>query len=110
MHFSGLFIGAATFLIIGLFHPVVIKAEYYWGKKVWPFFLAVGVLALMLSIFINHFLFSTILGVFSFSSFWSIRELFEQEQRVKKGWFPENPKRAVRNDSDSLFWDNRNHQ
>ena len=31
MHFEGLLIGACTFLIIGLFHPLVIKMEYYWG-------------------------------------------------------------------------------
>ena len=33
------------------------------------------------------------LGILAFSCFWSIRELFEQEQRVKKGWFPKNEKR-----------------
>ena len=31
INFNGLLIGIATFLIIGLFHPVVVKAEYYWG-------------------------------------------------------------------------------
>ena len=31
----GLFIGVCTFLIIGLFHPVVVKAEYYWGTRCW---------------------------------------------------------------------------
>jgi hypothetical protein len=36
---------------------------------------------------------STLLGVFAFSSFWSIHELFEQRERVRKGWFPQNPKR-----------------
>ena len=30
-HLAGLFIGICTFLIIGLFHPVVVKAEYYWA-------------------------------------------------------------------------------
>ena len=29
----GLVIGISTFLIIGLFHPIVIKGEYYLGKK-----------------------------------------------------------------------------
>ena len=38
-HLSGLFIGICTFLIIGLFHPVVVKAEYYWGTKCWWIFL-----------------------------------------------------------------------
>ena len=31
INFDGLLIGIVTFLIIGLFHPVVVKAEYYWG-------------------------------------------------------------------------------
>ena len=33
INFDGLLIGIATFLIIGLFHPVVVKAEYYWGRN-----------------------------------------------------------------------------
>ena len=28
INFDGLLIGIVTFLIIGLFHPVVVKAEY----------------------------------------------------------------------------------
>ena len=31
MNFTGLLVGLSTFLIIGLFHPLVIKAEYYLG-------------------------------------------------------------------------------
>ena len=31
INFDGLLIGIVTFLIIGLFHPIVVKAEYYWG-------------------------------------------------------------------------------
>lgn len=38
----GLFIGVCTFLIIGLFHPVVVKAEYYWGTRCWWVFLLLG--------------------------------------------------------------------
>ena len=33
IHFHGLLIGIATFLIIGLFHPIVIKSEYYLNSK-----------------------------------------------------------------------------
>ncbi len=29
MHFEGLTMGLIVFLIIGIFHPMVIKAEYY---------------------------------------------------------------------------------
>ena len=32
---TGLVIGLATFLIIGLFHPLVIKGEYHFGVKIW---------------------------------------------------------------------------
>jgi hypothetical protein len=27
---------------------------------------------------------------------WSIKELKEQRRRVKKGWFPQNPKRSLK--------------
>ena len=41
-------------------------------------------------------LLSTLLGVVAFSSFWSILELFQQRERVRKGWFPANPKQKTR--------------
>lgn len=93
MNFTGLIIGIATFLIIGLFHPIVIKAEYYLGTKCWWMFALAGIIFIVLSILIETIILSTILGVFGFSSFWSILEIFEQKKRVEKGWFPKNPKR-----------------
>lgn len=44
-----------------------------------------------ISIFIENITISAIIGVTGFSSLWSINEIIEQEERVKKGWFPENP-------------------
>ena len=93
MRFYGIIIGLATFLVIGALHPVVIKAEYYIGTKIWPAFLAVGLLCLGLSLFTENFIVSTILGVLGFSLLWSILELFHQKKRVEKGWFPANPNR-----------------
>lgn len=93
MNFSGVIIGIATFLIIGLFHPLVIKAEYHFGKRCWWAFLIAGLTGTALSLFLESMILSTLAGVFAFSSFWSIGELYQQEQRVKKGWFPQNPKR-----------------
>ena len=93
IHFNGLFIGIVTFLIIGLFHPIVVKAEYYWGTKCWWLFLILGIGGTIASLLIKTVLISAICGVFAFSSFWSIKEIFEQEGRVMKGWFPKNPKR-----------------
>lgn len=90
---SGLAVGIFTFLIIGLFHPLVIKAEYYIGTKSWWLFLLLGIVAAAASIGIEGLFLSILFGVVSFSSFWSILEVFEQRERVRKGWFPENPKR-----------------
>ena len=89
----GLIIGIGTFLIIGLFHPLVVKAEYYIGTKSWWIFLAMGIIGIVLSLYLENILLSTITGVFAFSSFWSIFEIFEQKKRVEKGWFPRNPKK-----------------
>ena len=95
-HLAGLFIGICTFLIIGLFHPVVVKAEYYWGTKGWWIFLILGIGGVIASLSIGNVILSSMLGVFAFSSFWTIKEVFEQEERVRKGWFPKNPKRKYK--------------
>ena len=83
MNYAGIIIGLGTFLIIGVFHPIVIKAEYYFGKRCWWVFLLAGAGAAAGSLFISNIIVSTL----------SILELFEQEKRVAKGWFPRNPKR-----------------
>mgnify|MGYP003557955832 FL=1 len=93
LNVSGIIIGISTFLIIGLFHPIVIKAEYYYGTKCWWVFLIVGIIGIILSIITSNILISSCLGVFAFSSLWTIKEVFDQKKRVKKGWFPMNPKR-----------------
>lgn len=93
INFIGIGIGLVTFLTIGLFHPIVIKAEYYWGKQRWWVFLLAGILFTLASLFVENPYCSIVLGVVAFSSFWSILEMFEQHERVRKGWFPMNPKR-----------------
>ena len=96
LNFNGLLIGIVTFLIIGFFHPIVVKAEYYWGTKCWWIFLILGLVGTFLSLFIQSTFWSVVCGVFAFSSFWTIKEVFEQEERVLKGWFPKNPKRTYK--------------
>ena len=80
MNYNGIIIGLATFLIIGLF-------------RCWWVFVLAGLLFGILSLYLDHIVWSSIAGVTAFSSFWSIHEIIEQEERVKKGWFPANPKR-----------------
>ena len=91
MNLIGLLVGLSTFLIIGLFHPLVIKAEYYIGVKSWELFAVAGVAFAVASLLAKGLVLSTILGVVAFSSFWSILEVFEQRERVRKGWFPAGP-------------------
>ena len=76
MYFTGVIIAVSTFLIIGIFHPIVIKTEYYTA-----------------ALFIENVIVSSIFGVVGASFLWSIGELFDQRKRVLKGWFPMNPKR-----------------
>ena len=91
MNFTGIITGLATFLIIGVFHPIVIKAEYDLGTKCWWMFLLAGIIFGAISLVVSNLIISIILGVTAFSSFWSILELFHQKERVRKGWFPEGP-------------------
>ena len=93
LNFFGIIIGVATFLVIGLFHPLVIKAEYYIGVKSWWLFLLLGVVSAAASLLVENLVLSILLGVVAFSSFWSIGEVFQQKKRVEKGWFPSNPKK-----------------
>ncbi|XIJ22937.1 DUF4491 family protein [Lacrimispora sp. JR3] len=95
MNYEGIIIGMGTFLLIGLLHPVVIKAEYYFGTKIWPAFLAAGIVCIVLSLFSSGRVLSPLLAVLGFSLLWSIKELFEQKQRVEKGWFPRNPNKKI---------------
>lgn len=96
VYFSGLIIGAFSFLVIGLFHPVVIKTEYYTGTRFWWVFLILGLAGCVASLLIKDIVLSALVGVFAFCCLWTIKELFEQRDRVRKGWFPKNPKRDYR--------------
>ena len=91
LHFTGLVIGIATFLIIGIFHPIVIKGEYYFGVKIWWIFLISGIITGVASLLVEDILISTLLAVWAASSLWGIGELFEQRRRVERGWFPARP-------------------
>ena len=93
MNFSGIIVGAAVFLSIGICHPAIIKMEYAWGKQSWWIWLVCGLAFSALSLFVSNDTLSTIIGVFAFSCLWGIHEMFLQEKRVLRGWFPENPAR-----------------
>ena len=93
VNFQGVILGLAAFLCIGIWHPIVIKAEYYFGTKIWWAFLLVGVAGICGSLLVRNTYVSVFLGIFAFSALWGIHELFQQKKRVERDWFPRNPKR-----------------
>ena len=95
LHFTGLIIGIATFVIIGIFHPIVIKGEYYFGTGIWWIFLISGIITGVCSVLVADVLWSTLLAVWAASSLWGLGELFEQKRRVERGWFPARPEGKI---------------
>ena len=93
MYFTGIIIAASTFLAIGIWHPIVIKTEYYWGTRPWVIYLIVGLACVAGALFIENAILLSVVGVFGASALWGIGELFEQKKRVERGWFPKNPNR-----------------
>ena len=92
-HLLGLAIGLCTFLIIGIFHPIVIKSHYYFGTGCRWWFVVLGIAAGAGAWLVDDVFLSSLLGVLAFSSFWSVGEIVEQQKRVDRGWFPANPRR-----------------
>lgn len=93
MNITGILIAVVTFLVIGIFHPIVIKSEYHFGTRCWWVFAIAGIAFIISSLWVDNNILSPILGVLGCSCLWSILELFEQKKRVERGWFPKNPKR-----------------
>ena len=93
MNFDGVIIGAGAFLAIGMFHVLVVKAEYHFGVKTWPAFCLLGIGCIAASLFLANVIAAALLCIIGFSSLWSIMELFKQRERVKKGWFPAKPEK-----------------
>ena len=56
IHLTGLSIAVSTFLVIGLFHPIVIKMEYYFGVRLWWIFLLAGIAFITAGIVMLSFL------------------------------------------------------
>lgn len=95
-NWQGLLLGISTFLVIGVFHPIVIKTEYYFGTRPWWVFLLLGIVCAIVALLVESLFWSALCAIVGFSSFWTIKELFEQEERVRKGWFPRNPRRKYK--------------
>ena len=63
MYFTGITIALMTFLAIGIWHPIVIKTEYYWGTRPWVVYLLVGIACCATALFVENVYVSSFLGV-----------------------------------------------
>ncbi len=88
MNWSGIGIGIATLLIIGLGFVWVIRGERRLGMLWWPYFMGAGAALVLLSLFIGVAWLSALTGVFGASLVWGSTELKEQAVRAELGWYP----------------------
>ena len=63
MYFTGIIIALSTFLIIGIFHPIVVKTEYYFGTRFWSVFLILGIISIVGSLCVARIIWSSLFGV-----------------------------------------------
>ena len=53
LNLEGVVVGAASLLVIGAFHPLVIWCEYRFTQRIWPVFLIAGLLCLLAALLIQ---------------------------------------------------------
>ena len=88
MNVTGLTLGIATLLIIGLGFVWVIRGERYFGFLWWPYVMGFGVLLVVASLLVSSVWVSALLGAFGASLIWGSTELKEQAVRAEIGWYP----------------------
>lgn len=97
-NWTGILLGLYMLLVIALGFVWVIKLEYYFGARIWPAVLTLGILICLASLFMPNFATSALVGIFGGSVVWGAMELPGQEERVQRGLFPSNPERKKRED------------
>lgn len=94
MNIGSVVLGMMALVIIGIWHPIVIAGEYYFGKKkCMVAFALIGVACIIAALRIENWVLSATVSLFGFSGLWGIVEVIEQEQRVARGWFKANEAR-----------------
>ncbi len=84
----GLLLGVATLFLIGLGFVWVIYVERYLGFLWWPYFMSMGALLVLASLFLRSDWASALMGAAGASFIWGSVELKEQAMRAELGWFP----------------------
>lgn len=88
-NYFGFWLGLYAIFVIALWHPLIIKGYYYYGK--WPCmatFACSGVITIYLSLVVENLFYSALWAFWGVVSLWSVVEVPLQEKRVQKGYFP----------------------
>ncbi len=95
IQWAGVVLAVITFSTIGIGHVAVRKVNYLYGTKPSPYVFATGLIVLYASLITDNNLLSASLGIISITLLWDAYELIRQEERIRRGHAPENPKRPV---------------
>jgi hypothetical protein len=94
VNLTGIYLGLFMLFAIGIGFWWVIKLEFYVGAQISKWVLALGLILTLASLFFGNFWVSALVGIFGGSVVWGATELPDQEERVRRGIFPANPKRS----------------
>jgi len=94
LNFDGVVFCVGIVGIIAFTRWLCIWGEYHFTKRIWYVFLLLGIVCTVLSLFLEPVILAGAVSVLGFCFFWGIGEVIKQEERVRRGWFPANPKRA----------------
>lgn len=88
MNPAGPLLGLAALAIIGLGFVWVIRAERRLGWAWWPWFMAAGIVVIVISIFMPRPWLSALVGILGASLVWGATEFRGQASRAALGWYP----------------------
>ena len=92
LNFMSVLLAVCTFLIIGLFHPLVIKTEYYFGTRPWWLWLIGGLASIVGALFISDNFLSTLLAVLGATLLWGREGLVSHESEAEGPVCQERPR------------------
>jgi hypothetical protein len=95
LQWAGPVLAACTLGTIAFGHVAVRRANYLFGTRPVPYVIVLGSLLLFLSLLATGDLPSAVLGIVGITTLWDAVELIRQEERIRRGHAPENPKRPV---------------
>jgi len=87
MYFDGIIIGLIAFIMIGLFHPLVIYGEYHFGVKICTLFFCFGIISCIILIIIENKIISATIAIIDFIVFGVYMNCSNRKKELKMAGF-----------------------